>query len=460
VRIEQAIFTSVQSGQGDGYRLVAKSPGINQDEARQLKRWGPGHNSLLDCQFEQGSFNFHALESGTFCISRTIAAGNEYSNRGGARLFTRCLVVSPQALDRFANDPFRLFEAASSSGELDQFDGKSPNLDPISLIGRATPIDQDKVKQLAVGIGTDRIAVLLKTMLTSKAFAVAAAPRTDLVFAGLLNLLPRECRLEYSFTTGLRFSAIRPYRCFAIGNDLSQQRQLERQPDVGVIDLRIMPVASTDATAQWSNLVVELITKRRLDLLTELFKQNRPGLKTSDLAELAQDFRWANTDIATNHSTDGPQETVGVSSDTACSGSSNDSSFIESPPAPTANPGLSKSVQRKYHAGQTRKSKRPTMPGTTKAGTLDLTCNWTMDSLQQLDDTVFAAFEGDSGALEALKALWPEMLSQLDPKIVNESREAFLQRALATWNNDNSNVRNLEKAAVALDVLALLFGDI
>ena len=79
--IEQAIFTSAETDCSAGYRLVAQSPGLSGDDARELTTWCPSHDSLLDSGPDAVSFNFHPLPSGAYCASRTVPAGAEYSGR-------------------------------------------------------------------------------------------------------------------------------------------------------------------------------------------------------------------------------------------------------------------------------------------------------------------------------------------------------------------------------------------
>ena len=84
--VEQAIFTSLKTRRQEGYQLAAVSPGIASEGAKELEVWGPAHDSLLDGMQGASSVNFHPLTSGDYCVSRTVAAGEEYSGRGGPRI--------------------------------------------------------------------------------------------------------------------------------------------------------------------------------------------------------------------------------------------------------------------------------------------------------------------------------------------------------------------------------------
>jgi hypothetical protein len=116
--IEQAIFTSVRTDRVDGYQLAAASEGIGAEDRRSLPQWGPAHDSLSEEGLGAASLNFHPLPSGAYCISRTSAASGEYSARRGPQVYTQMLVVEPEDLRRFANNPFRLLQAATAAGHV------------------------------------------------------------------------------------------------------------------------------------------------------------------------------------------------------------------------------------------------------------------------------------------------------------------------------------------------------
>lgn len=64
-RVEQAVFTSAETTRTAGYQLVARSPGILEDDGHALSAWGPSHESLLKSERQASSINFFLLPSGT-----------------------------------------------------------------------------------------------------------------------------------------------------------------------------------------------------------------------------------------------------------------------------------------------------------------------------------------------------------------------------------------------------------
>src|SRR5690242_18556782 len=113
MRIEQAIFTSIQSSRLDGYQLAATSNGIASELAKELTIWGPAHDSLWDTRCDARSVNFHPLQDGSYCLSCTSLSGAEYSGRSGGRVYTQMFVLTREALAPFANDPFLVLRALS-----------------------------------------------------------------------------------------------------------------------------------------------------------------------------------------------------------------------------------------------------------------------------------------------------------------------------------------------------------
>src|SRR5205823_11554078 len=137
MRIEQAIFTSIQSSRLDGYQLAATSSGIAAEEAKELTVWGPAHDSLWDTRCDARSVNFHPLSDASFCLSSTTLAGAEYSGRRGGRVYTQMFVLSRDALAQFANDPFLVLRALSAAGRLIVLDQVPSALPSVPLLGRS-----------------------------------------------------------------------------------------------------------------------------------------------------------------------------------------------------------------------------------------------------------------------------------------------------------------------------------
>ncbi|OHB78921.1 MAG: hypothetical protein A2W31_10590 [Planctomycetes bacterium RBG_16_64_10] len=286
--IEQAIYTSAQTDRGGGYQVVAASPGLVDRDLRALATWCPSHDALLEAQDRATSINFHPLPSGAFCIARTETAGAEYSERGGRRLHTHCLITPPHVLQRFGNNPFALLRAAVAGGLLERQEPAGRPLPAARLPGRAALFDHSLLAWLGRELGSERLNSLLDSALTARLLGLAA-PRAERIVAGLLNCLPIEVRTEFSFSTGLRFSPRRPFRWVVVERDEVAQRHLEQQFDVTVVNPhRGRPRAAAPAEHGWARFVAACLDQRRLAQLKAELSRPRPGLTTADLSALGK----------------------------------------------------------------------------------------------------------------------------------------------------------------------------
>jgi hypothetical protein len=284
--IQQAIFTSVRGAAMDGYQLVAASPEISDDETKELEAWGPAHDSLLDPRPRARSVNFHRLASGRYCVSLTTALDAEYSGRGGCQVYTHSLVVEPEVLRRFANNPFRIVEAALAAEQLTPHEQVPAALEPLELPGAASPVNTVLLARLARRPGPAAMARLVAETLRHKFVSVACRDPAREVLGGVINLLPVECRPEFSFTTGLRHSARRPFRLSVLSDDAEERRRTISTGAVG-IDLASSKPASP-ATSGWAGYVESVLRDNRISHFARLLRESRPGLISAELDSLAE----------------------------------------------------------------------------------------------------------------------------------------------------------------------------
>jgi hypothetical protein len=92
---------------------------------------------------------------------------------------------------------------------------------------------------------------------------------------------------------------------------------------------------------------------------------------------------------------------------------------------------------------------------------LGAACPTAIEKLERLDDIVFEAIAGKPGAMELLRRLWPEVLAEVGPELVEESREQYLRHALRIWREcvEGDQIRNPALAATAIGVVCLLFNE-
>lgn len=445
--IEQAIFTSARTSQGTGYHLVAKSPGITPEEAAELSVLGPSHGSLRDQRPDAASVNFLFMSAGQVCISKSMAAGEEYSQRGGARIYTHFLILPNEVFLRFANQPFTVLRAAWAKGLLDVPEKPPASLQPFTLAGRVARVDEGLLAQFAEELGPQRVAHFIEAALSPGIKAITGIEQSDTVFAGLSNCLPVECRREITFTTGLRYSPQRPFKLFMLDENPDEQRRVARQAGITIVDLSAAELAGIRPQG-WAKYVATMIEADCLPLLTTQIQTHRPSLSIEHLDELGerllQEFRQSPAGRKSLSGTGKPGRSMPVTTQNP----------RRALPDATILPNDSISIADHSASASIMQIDAPRLadlsgPSDTEA----------IDLVEQLDDAVYEAINGDSEAADQAQSLWNELSARLPEATVLKLREQYMRYTLSLWEACLDNgVREPGKAAGAIDVLTLLFG--
>jgi hypothetical protein len=469
VLIEQAIFTSAQSDHAVGYHLVARSPGVEEKDARELTIWGPSHESLESSDTTAVSVNFFRLPSGAYCVSKTQIAGEEYSGRG-LRTYTNCLVVPAEVLLRFANNPFAILRATWAKGLLRVCDAIPPQMVPFQLAGRAAPVDEGLIGQLVEQCGAGAIGQAVDALFGEKPVVLIGVAKPEATVAGLLSLFPVSCRRELSFTTGLKFSPRRPFNLLVASQESAELRRLCRQQLVSVIDLGSQAKSSSVTDAQgWAGFIAEAIARDAISLLVERLRERQEGLHLADLNELGELWRQeapayvapigSRTEIHTRaDSQETPVSALPLADEN------------ESSPAckcrgePTADDIPDGLIRGGAPANEGRGTKRAHFAKSahrqTQSALMVADSQELIEELERLDDVVFDAMTGDTRAIEELGRMWPQLLAKLGAEKLDESREQYLRHSLTVWETCLENgLRDPDRAQASMQVLTILFGE-
>ncbi len=460
--IEQAVFTSARTDRAAGYQLVARSLGVTEQDAREISVWGPSHDSLFEDGADAVSVNFFRLPSGAYCVSKTEPAGGEYSGRRGAQVYTQCLVVSPDALARFGNNPFALLTAALAQGSLRIFDELPKDLEPFKLPGRAAAVDQSVFLQLQSDPGPAWVARLLSLMMAGQPFAIVGHAQPACLLAGLINCLPPSCRTELSFTTGLKYSPRRPYKINCVPAHQPEQRRALRQHEIELLDLSAERTPGLSVTSGWPGFVSCALSAGK----TSFFAS-----RVSRLGDVAE----ADLDRIGDQLLEELASQGGASDDLAVMPISRS---IAPDPTPSdaretvvfCEPDDTTSRERRADAAHDRASSRWTAAvaeatltelATAPADTLGPEHPQVQEQLELLDDTVFEAIAGKPEAFDRLTNLWPHTVSRLGRDQVETCREHYVRYALRLWQDcaDGDEVRSPGVAVRALDAIAIFFRD-
>lgn len=210
LRCDHALFTSVRTPMGEGYRIIAASKGLKPGEKQEITRNSPSHEALCfdgDCATESPlAVAFYPLETGRRCLSMSRFAGAEHTGRGGQRVHTHIVVFEPDQLAHLGFNPLRILRALLTH------DGGTPLLDPPAILPELDLLVGDSDELTAPPFSTETRMHILRAMLGGQDLVVAMPGDWLATAEGLLLGLPGPRRADFSFGAGLQFSLTRLHR--------------------------------------------------------------------------------------------------------------------------------------------------------------------------------------------------------------------------------------------------------
>lgn len=233
---EQAIFTSVRSQTGAGYRIIAASGGLKPEERQEITQRSPSHASLSDDSPTAEALAVYSLRTGRYCVSWSRHAGVEHTARGGYRVHTHVAVLEKTAYRDFDYHPVRVHSAVLDALGPEPLLEPPANLDPLVL---PDPSASAGRWLSAVGIGCDRDLVLqvAAVLLEGQPLVVVGAKDSIATLDAAIAVLPLAIRTDISISVGMRFSPARQTHLTLLAGDDPQARQLTRGRNVHWLDV-------------------------------------------------------------------------------------------------------------------------------------------------------------------------------------------------------------------------------
>ena len=233
--VEQAVFTSAQTRNTQGYHLVARSSGIDEASAQELIRWSPTHSGLVDDDVDASSLNFYTIGERWLVLSRSIYGGPEYSGRGGFRIVTYIVMMRPDQLIGYRYNPMVLASSLLSRGLLRFQSESASQLDPLN-VPESSPLASYHSTKLANSYGRQAERIV-DTLRRGDRVVVLGAEDPAGVAAEVEQRLNDQERASVSFATGMKPSVNRPFKVqFLKEVPDHQQKQLRSQ---GVVCCRV-----------------------------------------------------------------------------------------------------------------------------------------------------------------------------------------------------------------------------
>lgn len=232
VQVDQAVFTSVRTATGEGYRIVASSGGIGPEEKKEITQRSPSHASLCDASETAEALLSYRLADGRHCVGWARHAGAEHTARGGQRVHTHLVVMDAADFDRFACDPLRVRAA------LREAVGPTPDLkpptkfEPLSLPTKSAASSSAGEGSSNSGAlrGFDRMAAIVSALLAGRRLVVPCSENPLATLTGVWSAVPLSIRRALALSAGLRFApARRMDLSLTTGDEAATQRAIRGQ---------------------------------------------------------------------------------------------------------------------------------------------------------------------------------------------------------------------------------------
>lgn len=255
---DHAIFTSVRSPTGEGYRIIAASKGLRPEERQAITRYSPSHEGLCPALSdpEQSSAPtpgvcFYELPTARLCVSISTTAGAEHTGRGGQRVYTVAAVFHAREFPRLAYNPFAVARAMIAAGLA------APQLKPPTVLPELTLAVADAMPprnlRFASAVTSACRRHVLSGILANRS-VVLDIPEAWLESAELLLLgVPGPLRVKTSLAAGLKFSAGRCQRLNVTHDDNNVARNRAAGQPIEFVDPH--NASAPDAAGAWIALV-------------------------------------------------------------------------------------------------------------------------------------------------------------------------------------------------------------
>jgi hypothetical protein len=302
VLAEQAVFTSIRSPLGRGYRIVAASAGISPDEKREIVQRAPSHQSLDDTSAKGRGLASFAMQSGRRCVLLAQNAGAEHSARGDWRVHTHVLVLEPAAYRRLRCDPLAVAAVARAAlGDAWLNDQSPPALARLEL--NTDAVGEESGPPAAASAGdVERLLAILSCLLQDRRVLAYGANDPFGILAAVWSGLPLTLRDKLSVSCGLRMAPGRNFALLVSAGTYDEWQRSGIEGDYALLEWSVRHRPDAPAFDPWLGFV-----RRRwaggqlaeLDRLSASLSEESKGADLARVAAISDDLaRLADADLA------------------------------------------------------------------------------------------------------------------------------------------------------------------
>jgi hypothetical protein len=360
-------------------------------------------------------------------------------------------VVDAEGLAEFGNNPFALLQASIALGHVSILEKIPKRLDPYFVTPEAQQ-SCDTLAQLMRHPGPVWLGLLLDCALKSPGLGIVAGDRGASLVAALVQCLPPECRLDYSFTTGLRFSPRRLFRVTCLPNHAAENKRLSRLAQLTLFELKGHPEEST-SLGGWASFVTAAVASGNTEYLATELARPREGLTLAGLDQLGNQLAQGLRALQSGPAVTPPIKERPVPVAAAVTQEAADLWKRADGAHGPRGASLERRDDPEHRTATLTIEEEP-------ARIIGQLCPAALENLQLLEDAIFEAIAGKADVVDELAPLWRTVLSQVGPTRQDATREHYLRFALAVWRqlNDADVNQDPSRAADAMQVVCLLFG--
>lgn len=281
IECDQAVFTSIPSPMGRGYRIVAASGGVTANERREIIQRSPSHGALASAAADAAAVVSFGIAGGRHCVMASWHAEAEHTGRGGFRVHTQIALLDDKQFAAVACDPFAIEPALRAArGAALVADTRLPMLTFSPSIDR----------QICDAASIEHMATITAPVLSGERVLVTR-PLTDASVAVLFDMLPLAARRGVTLCTGLRFAAARALGIVFAPVKKGEVEQILHDHPYVTDESFLTNVAKRGVWSDWLQFASRLIAagdRRRLRRWTDRMDTPRTAESLGMLARLAQ----------------------------------------------------------------------------------------------------------------------------------------------------------------------------
>ncbi|NOX58968.1 MAG: hypothetical protein GXP29_08950, partial [Planctomycetes bacterium] len=281
---DQAIFTSQKSPMGEGYRIVAASPGIRPEEKAEITRQSPSHGALSATSQQAVGMMAYPLPTGRYCVCHCKHDGAEHTARGGQRVRTHVAILDPPGFQLFHDNPFAVHQALANV-HVAALRGFNPSIPRLTL---KSEVRYSPPRYLTTGGGADTFLRVVRSLLSEDPCVLASVPEAKPTLHWALMMLPLSMRPARSFSVGVSFSLARRLTTTAIHHDLDRVKQMIAGQSIQWRDFRGEPLPQENAYNDWVEFVHRRVDQHRLHEVESLTNQMHDKITPVCLTRVAK----------------------------------------------------------------------------------------------------------------------------------------------------------------------------